>query len=174
MAQKGRYLLRGELSRRQMGSPSSRTVNYTVLYLSDSLQKQLPFGRGARLRIVGTLEGVSVALALQPARGANHFMMVSKALLKKIDRDLGDTVVLRFDVDDPNRVEVPEELRDAIEEDEDAKATWERLTPGKKRTWATYVDRAKRPETRRDKTEEVVDRLRRELTDPNDRWPSVD
>ncbi|MEM7138998.1 MAG: YdeI/OmpD-associated family protein [Myxococcota bacterium] len=174
MVRRYQHVLCTELTTRTMGKASSRSVTYTVLYLSDALRKRLPFGRGSRLRIEGDLEGVSVALAFQPARGANHFVMVSNDLLRRIDREVGDTVTLRFNVDDPNRVVVPQELRDALAEDEDARATWAELTPGRKRSWASYVERAKRQETRRDKTEEVVDRLRRGLVDPRDRWPSVD
>ena len=169
-----RHTLRGTLAARSMGKGNARRVRYTVLYLSDELERSLDFASGSRLRIEGELEGEPVALAFVPAKGSNHYMMVSNKLLERIDRAVGDPVTLRFDVTDPDKVVVPPELQEGLDVDEDALAQWERLTPGRKRSWAAYVDRAKRPETRRANVEEVVDRMRRGLIDPRDRWPSVE
>lgn len=157
-----------------MGRNKKGPLSYTVLYLSDDLERTLEFGRGSRLRIAGEMEGVPVALALLPAKGDNHYVMVSKDLMRRMDCDLGDVVTLRFDIADPDAVVVPLELTEALSVDEDALEQWVALTPGRQRTWAAYVDRAKLPETRRAKVDEVVDRMRRGLIDPRDRWPSVE
>ncbi|MEM0960990.1 MAG: YdeI/OmpD-associated family protein [Bacteroidota bacterium] len=49
---------------------------------------------------------------------------------------------------DPDRVDLPDELQAALDLDPVASAAWRALTPGRQRTLAYGVGRAKRPETR--------------------------
>lgn len=164
------FKTQGTLVRRPMHKPGAkRELYYVVLYLSDALERKLTFGPGGRLRITGELEGEPVKLALQPSPGENHYVMVSKSLLERTGALLGDKVTLQFNLADPNEVDLPDAL-DALLKGT-ARKTWESLTAGKRRTWTTYVDRAKRPETRAAKAREVVDRIRRNLLNPKDPWP---
>ncbi|MEL6543478.1 MAG: YdeI/OmpD-associated family protein [Myxococcota bacterium] len=166
------YRMKGALERRAMHKPGAkRELFYVVLYLTDALEKKLTFGRNGRLRIEGELEGHPIALALQPSPGKNHYLMVSKKLLESIGALVGDTVNLKFSLADPNHVDVPAELRRAIGTSKALQKKWDALTPGKQRTWAVYVDRVKRPETRLAKANEVADRVRRGLLNPRDPWP---
>ena len=172
-SQKRKYELRTNIALYRMGA-GSRATTYKVIYLSDALERTIRFERGSRVRIEGELQDEFVSRAFLPIKGANHYMIVSNDLLGRIGCSVGDSVTLRFDIVSSTRVHVPDELKSALSEDEDAQAEWERLTPGRKRTWTAHVDRAKRPETRAARTEEVIDRLRRGLTDPRDLWPAVD
>ncbi|MEM6733295.1 MAG: YdeI/OmpD-associated family protein, partial [Myxococcota bacterium] len=84
---------------------------------------------------------------------------------------VGDRVTLRFNLVDASQVTVPPELEAALSKNRDAQKKWNALTPGKRRTWAVFVDRAKRRETRMSKAKEVVDRVLRGLVNPRDPWP---
>ena len=66
---------------------------------------------------------------------------------KQCDVTLGDRVFVQFDIADQDAVEVPEELRFALEVNDQAAAVWSGLTPGKRRGFAYRVDSAKRRET---------------------------
>jgi uncharacterized protein YdeI (YjbR/CyaY-like superfamily) len=78
---------------------------------------------------------------------------------KQCDVSLGDRVFIQFDIADQDAVEVPEELRFALEVNDQAAAVWSGLTPGKRRGFAYRVNSAKRRETKANRVEEVVDDL---------------
>lgn len=165
-----RYSTTGRIERRLIGN-GKKKLSYVVLYLSDELERSLCFGPGSRLRIEGVMGGQYVALAFVPAKDANHYLMISPELLSAMQLEVGDEVTLVFNPVEDALVDVPYELEEAIAADPEAQALWNGLTPGKQRTWSVYVDRAKRPATRRAKAEEVVDRVRRGLLGQRDPWP---
>ncbi|MEO1481783.1 MAG: YdeI/OmpD-associated family protein [Myxococcota bacterium] len=164
------FQMRGVVERRSMGTNAKGELFYNVVYLSDEVVSQLP-RKGPRLRIKGVFEDHPIELGIQPGKLDPPFIIVSKSLLEQSGALLGDTVKLRFSLVDPDVVAIPEELAAALEKNPSVKGLWQTLSAGKRRSWATYVDRAKRTTTRSAKAKEVVDRVRRGLVDPKDRWP---
>ncbi len=132
--------------------------NYTVAYLPVKLIKTLPLQQYPRLRIDGELNGVRFANALHPANG-KWYLLVPRRMQKKCEVTLGDRVFIQFDIADQDAVEVPEELRFALEVNDVASAVWSDLTPGKRRGFAYRVNSAKRRETRANRVEEVISDL---------------
>ncbi len=81
--------------------------------------------------------------------------------LAELGLDVGDTIELTLQTDpDPDYVELAPELEEALAADPVAEHAWESLTPGRRRTLAYGVTRAKRPETRRRKARELVAELK--------------
>lgn len=172
MAKRFAYTLNAPLKRKTFGKrETGRTLSYVVVYLDDALQQKLIKPGASRPRIEGELNGHPVALALQPARGSNHYAMIGPKLLAASGALIGDEVALRFDVVDANEVKVPRELAEALAAEPAIRKKWDALTPGKRRGWSCYVDRPKGRETRVAKAHEVVDRVRRNLLGQRDRWP---
>ncbi|MEM8680754.1 MAG: YdeI/OmpD-associated family protein [Planctomycetota bacterium] len=133
---------------------------YTVVYLPTAAKRQLPLAQHPRLRIDGEVNGVPFHGAFQPAGKDRFYLILSKRYLKTCRLSLGDRTQVRFDIADQDAVDVPDELRFALQADDAAAAAWARLTPGKQRGFAYRVASAKRPATRENRVEEVLEALR--------------
>ncbi len=137
------------------------TYTYRVLFCDPELEAALPFKKGTpRLRIDGELEGIPVSLAWQPSRGGPHYVMVSPELCKQAGVKVGDEVTLRFNLADPNRVPLPEELEQLLRESGEGTALWEAQTPGRRRSLMHLVESAKSPATRARRAAEALALLR--------------
>lgn len=89
------------------------TMVYTVVFLPDDLAAQLPFDQHPRLRMSGELNGAAISGAWQPVRG-RWYLMLGKSALRNACANLGDTVGVRFRIEDQEAVEVPEPLQSAL------------------------------------------------------------
>ena len=162
-----RYEFEGPIERRNMGVNAKGTLYYNVVYLpadllsrgrNDANNNIQPHTRGLRIR--GACHGQSLNLALQPdrSRGA-HYLILSKGLLKKIDKSVNDDICVSFELVDPNNVEVPEILQRRLNRKATARRKWDTLSAGQKRTWVTFVNTAKTQATRESRVEEILGRL---------------
>lgn len=131
---------------------------YTVSYLPQELVPELPLEKYPRLRIEGIVAEIPFEGALQPTSG-KWYLLLSKRLLKDAGKALGDKIQVSFDVADQDHVSVPEDLRQALEENPEHKKIWDSLTPGRRRGFAHRVDSARRPETREHRILEILDQL---------------
>lgn len=126
-----------------------------MVWLTPDLAGVLPLGTHPRLRIAGEIGGRGFSGALMPS-GGRHYLMVPKDIRTRQGLGLGDVITVRFAVDDQDRVEVPQELADMLEEHEELAELWSALTPGRQRGFAYRVSSAKTPETRARRVEEVL------------------
>ena len=115
---------------------------YSVVFLVDEVARELPLGENPRLRVRGEIEEFAFSGAWQPT-GGKWYLKLSKQLLKQGGFGIGDWVSVRFNIDDQSAVDLPEGLAEALAVDAELRAAWEKLTPGKQRSWALPVAQAK-------------------------------
>lgn len=130
-------------------------VDYTVAYLPPSLIAKLPLKKYPRLRIEGEVNGDRFGGALHPVRG-KWYVLLPKRRLKKLRLAVGDEVYIAFEIADQDAVEVPPELRRALDANQKADKVWKTLTAGKRRSFAFRVSSAKQIETRERRVDEVI------------------
>jgi hypothetical protein len=130
----------------------------TVIYLPEELEGQLPFEETARVRVRGEIEEVPFSGAWQPGAG-RKFLMVSKQMMQARKLNVGDWASVRFNLDDPEKVDVPEELEAALKRNKAAKKVWDGLTAGKKRNFVVLVGSAKGEETRLKRAAKAIEIL---------------
>jgi len=135
------------------------TYRYHAVLLPADLQNALTFPKRTRMRISGELNDVPFAGAWIPDGRGRYFTMIGAALRRNAGLELGEPVHVRFRVEDPEYVDVPEYLMAAIETDPAALCVWEDLTPGKKRGIVHLVTSAKTGETRAKRIRNVVESL---------------
>jgi hypothetical protein len=134
---------------------------YRVVYLPPALATALPFDRQPRVRFDGEIADVPVQGAWQSAGAAGRwYAMVSPAVCRAAGLTLGAVVEVRFNVADPNAVQVPEELADALDADALARAAWDALTPGRRRGLAHRIATARKEATRHARSAELIAGLR--------------
>lgn len=137
-----------------------RKIWYNVVFLPERLRAELPFERYPRLRIEGEIADVPIANAFIPAGGGSYYLIVGPNVLRDGDTAVGDVVEVRFRIADQNHVDVPPELRRAIDADERSADAWDELTPGRRRMLAQHVLSAKTAPTRSRRVGEALDALR--------------
>ena len=128
---------------------------YHGVFLPPVLEARLPFKRSPKLRMVGEINSMPIKAAWMPS-GGRHYVLVSKKVLVRLGLSLGDTVRVAFDLDDPNRVDVPGILLDALEDNEDLSDAWQTLTPGKQRGHAYRISSAKTEPTQLKRIEQLT------------------
>ena len=115
---------------------------YSVVYLPKDVAAESPLQENPRLRVRGEIGEFAFSGARQPT-GGKWYLKLSKEFLKKLECGVGDWVNVRFNIDDQDAVDLPEGLRIALAEDAEFRLVWEKLTPGKQRSWALPVGQAK-------------------------------
>lgn len=134
------------------------TMRYTVVFLPEEIAAALPLDAHPRLRMSGELDGVPISGAWQPSRG-RWYLMLSKSALRDAGRRVGDTVELRFRVEDQDEVAVPEALQAALDADDRARAAWEALSAGRRRGLAHRIATAKTATTLGARLQELITAL---------------
>ena len=134
------------------------TSVYTVLPLPDHISKALS-AEGAK-RVEGEINDhpVNLALTKAPVMDAT-FLYTGKSVLKAIDATPGQTLFVRLRKADPDHVDVPTDVVNAVRSAE-LTVVWQKLTPGRKRGLLHSVATAKRAETRARRIASLLDEIR--------------
>jgi hypothetical protein len=128
-----------------------------VIFLPAAVVRRLPKGR---IRVKGTFNGAPFALAVQHMKDGSHFFSVSASLRKAARIKIGDAVKVSFRLVDPDKVDVPEELREVLKQDVDAKQAWENLTPGYQRSLIIFVTSVKNVDKRIERSLKLLERAK--------------
>ncbi|MEL6863640.1 MAG: YdeI/OmpD-associated family protein [Bacteroidota bacterium] len=111
-----------------------RKGGYFYFVIDADIVNQFEKKRATRL-ICSIEDKVSYSCGLNHLGNGHFFIILATRYLKKLNKELGDTV--RFEIyEDPNPlgVEIPEVLTVLLQQDEEAKAIFDRMTDGKKRS----------------------------------------
>ena len=135
-----------------------KNFGYTCVYFPGSMEDELKLRDNPRLRVEWEVAEFELNSAVQPS-DEGWYLTLPQRVLKATGIALGDEVRVRLRVADQAKVDVPEELLKGLATDKAASATWQDLTPGKKRSFAWRVSSAKRPETKNKRLKRVLDEL---------------
>lgn len=130
---------------------------YCCVIVPEKVLKQLPTGR---LRLKGFLNQVPIDLAIQYRKSGPRFIMVSKVLARQAKVKTGDVVTVEFQLADPNKIELPEELKAVLAQDEQAMEEWKKLTPGLQRSLSYYVKSVKNVDSRIKRALEMMEKIK--------------
>ena len=93
--------------------------------------------------------------------GGVGYVVVNRAVKAATGVDAPDRVAVVMELDkEPRRVRIPTDLARALADDADAKAAFAGLSFTHRREYVEWVKEAKRPETRRRRIEQTVERVR--------------
>ena len=118
------------------------------------------FDTRARVSVRGSVNGVEFRSSLMPQGGGTHILVVNRELRDKAGVDVGDTASFEVALDtEPRVVEVPDELRRALQANHDARNAFDRLSYSHQKEYADFVSEAKRPTTRERRAARSVEML---------------
>jgi uncharacterized protein YdeI (YjbR/CyaY-like superfamily) len=113
--------------------------------------------------VCGTIGGVKFRETINRSGGVPR-MLVRRELLGRIGASKGDVVEVQIELDlEPRTFDVPPELEAVFEEDPQLAELYSKMSPSLRRAWATYVQEAKRPETRLRRAEKAREGIRDKL-----------
>ena len=117
-------------------------------------------GAGKRAPVVVTVNGY-VYRSTIAVMGGRFLLPFSSERRRESGIEGGDAIDVRLEVDTaPRVVEVPADLRTALDESVTAVEAWEKLSPGKQKAHVTSVTGAKAAETRARRVAAVVSALK--------------
>lgn len=148
------YTFTGTLSDVSSGS------SYKGIFIPPDVLSQLPAVKG-RIRVKGTINGYPFNLAIQSAKEAGKYLMISGAFRKacKIKGDK-QTVAVSFSVVDSDELEIPEELISVLEQDEEAGKIFYAYTRGYQRSLVHYITSVKNIDSRIKRALELAEKIK--------------
>jgi hypothetical protein len=113
-----------------------------------------------QMRVIGSLNGMSIRTSTMPYRGA-LYVGVHKAAREAAGVEIGDEVELELTRDDSPRVlDIPPELEAALAAEPALRERFDALSFSRRRDLVGPISEAKKPETRAARLEKALDALR--------------
>jgi len=115
------------------------------------------FGSRAQVKVRGTIDDYPFRTSVAPMGGGKHAMVVKKEIRDAIGKTAGDRVRVVMEKDTEERtVAVPEDFRQALEQNPQAQAVFEKFAFTHRREYVEWIESAKKPETRLNRIQKAV------------------
>jgi hypothetical protein len=90
-----------------------------------------------------------------------HILGIRKEIREQIGKTFGDDVAITVEPDtEPRVIEIPAALKKAFKADKEAKTFFEKLSYTHQKEYVTWIDEAKREETRQNRIAKTVEMLK--------------
>ncbi len=129
-----------------------------LIFVPEDLIAKLP--AKFPLRVEGIINGVAFALAIQTIKGHGKYFSISAEFRKKAKLEEGVEVQIQFNIVDPDKLDIPEELEAVMAQDEEGAKMFEALTTGYKRSLLHYITSAKSVDTRIKRSLELIHKIK--------------
>ena len=141
----------------QMGEKTG----WTYIVISKKITNKLKPGDRTTFRVRGKLDEYPIKnVALFP-RGDGDFIMAINANMRKgIKKGKGAEITVKLETDD-EPVPLNNDLLECLEDEEDAKAWFETLTPGHKKYFSNWINSAKTAPTKAKRIAQTITALSR-------------
>jgi hypothetical protein len=125
---------------------------WTYLKFKDPRKEKTPF---KWMDIKGTLDEVTIQTKIWPVKGGEMFLPVKAEIRKKLGKGAGDYVNVTV-FRDESEVDVPEVLRECLDEDPVAKINFSKLSRSKQLFHIRQIESAKKEETQVEKIAQLL------------------
>ena len=114
-----------------------------------------------RPKVKAMIEGVPYRGILTRMGTECHLLVILKEIREQIGKTFGDEVAITVDADtEPRVIESPAELKKAFKTEKEAKAFFDKLSYTHQKEYVTWIDEAKREETRQNRIAKTVEMLK--------------
>jgi hypothetical protein len=139
-----------------IGQLEKRKGGYFYLKVDAEIVSQ--FENKRKTRFICKLDNkISFQCGLNHLGDGNFFIIISTKNLKLIERQLGETIPFELIVDpNPLGIELPETVEILLEQDEELKNKYDKLTDGKKRSIIVQVNKIKDIDKQLSRTIELI------------------
>ena len=132
----------------------------TWTYFAVPFNVESVFGSRSQVKVKGTVNGIPYRSSLMPGGDGTHYMVVNGTMRKAAGVSSGSTVDVLMEIDDEARiVTIPEDLANALYENEAAGSSFEKLSFSHKKEYVEWIEEAKRQETRVKRIQKAIEKL---------------
>jgi uncharacterized protein DUF1905/bacteriocin resistance YdeI/OmpD-like protein len=118
------------------------------------------FGTKGTIQVRGTINGVPFRSSALPYGNGSHFVAVNKAIRDQAHAEAGDTITVALARDDqPRPLDVPDDLRDALDAAPAARDAFETFAPSHKCEYLEWIASAKTDVTRQRRIVSAVEKI---------------
>jgi len=114
-----------------------------------------------RPKVKAIIEGVPYRGILTRMGGDHHLLIILKGIREQIDKTFGDEVKITVEPDtEPRLIEIPKDLMKELKKDKEAKAFFDKLSYTHQREYVTWLNEAKREDTRQNRVVKTIEMLK--------------
>jgi len=114
-------------------------------------------------KVKATIEGISYRGTLVRMGTECHLLLILKSIREQVGKTFGDEVKITMERDtEPRVIEIPAELKKLFRAEKEAKAIFEQLSYTHQREYMTWINEAKREETRQNRLVKTIEMLKKE------------
>ncbi len=115
-----------------------------------------------RPKVRAVIEGVPYRGILTRMGTDYHLLIILKGIREQIGKTFGDEIKITVEPDtEPRVIEIPAELKKAFRTEKEAKAFFEKLSYTHQREYVTWINEAKRDETRQNRIVKTIELLKK-------------
>lgn len=115
-----------------------------------------------RPKVKAMIEGVPYRGLLVRMGGEHHMLIILKGIREQIGKTFGDVVKVTVEPDtEPRVIEIPAELKKLFKAEKEAKAFFDKLSYTHQREYVTWINEAKRDETRQNRIVKTIEMLKK-------------
>jgi hypothetical protein len=112
-------------------------------------------------RVRATIEGVPYRGLLTRMGSEHHILIILKGIREQIGKTFGDEITVTVEPDtEPRVIELPKDLQKELQNDREAKAFFDKLSYTHRREYVTWINEAKKEETRQNRIAKTIERLK--------------
>jgi hypothetical protein len=117
-------------------------------------------GGKARIPVAAEVNGIAFTGSVMSGPQDSRYLVVNQAVRDQAGVTAGDTVSVKVKPDTaPRVVDVPEDLAEALAEAPAAQQTFDGFSYSRRKEYVTWIESAKRPETRTRRVGQAVEML---------------
>ncbi|GAA0738514.1 YdeI/OmpD-associated family protein [Clostridium oceanicum] len=114
-----------------------------------------------RPKVKATFDGYKYRGSIVRMGGKCYMIGITKKIRNDIGKTFGDSITVTIEKDEEERrVQVPDELQKIIIKDDDIKNFWESLSFSMKKKYVTWINSAKKEETRFKRLNITIEKLK--------------
>jgi hypothetical protein len=112
-------------------------------------------------RVRALIEGVPYRGLLTRMGSEHHLLIILKGIREQIGKTFGDEITVTVEPDtEPRVLEIPDDLTEALSQDEKAKAFFDRLSYTHQKEYVNWINEAKKEETRQNRVTKTIEMLK--------------
>ena len=112
-------------------------------------------------KVRAMIEGVPYRGILTRMGGDHHILIILKGIREQTGKTFGDEIKITVEPDtEPRLVEIPKDLAKAFRQDKESKAFFDKLSYTHKKEYVTWINEAKKEETRQNRIGKTIAMLK--------------
>lgn len=118
------------------------------------------FGKKGQVKVIATFDGMEYRGSLVKMESECHWLGLTQEVREKIKKDPGDTIKVTIKEDtEPRTVDLPDDLKDLLNQFPDALIVYEKLSYTHKKEYVRWITEAKKAETRENRLHKTIELL---------------